>query len=74
MQMSIKLGSLIQLIPLKADDLITLEIFYGYPDGPVDDEKYAIGGCCISDNDPSIKCVDCGWKGEYVNNIDRSKR
>jgi hypothetical protein len=45
------------------------EIFYGYPDGPVDEKKYAIGGCCISDNDPTIKCIECGWKGEFVNQI-----
>ena len=44
------------------------EIFYGYPDGPVDEKKYAIGGCCISDNDPTVKCIECGWKGEFVNN------
>ena len=45
------------------------EIFYGLPDGPVDEKKYAIGGCCISDNDPTVKCIECGWKGEYVNNM-----
>ena len=45
------------------------EIFYGYPDGPVDEKKYAIGGCCISDNDPTVKCIECGWKGEFVNRI-----
>lgn len=45
------------------------EIFYGYPDGPVDEKKYAIGGCCISDNDPTVKCIECGWKGEFVNQI-----
>ena len=45
------------------------EIIYGMPDGPVDEEMYAIGGCCVSDNDPTLKCVDCGWKGENVNNV-----
>ena len=45
------------------------EIFYGLPDGPVDEKKYAIGGCCISDNDPTVKCIECGWKGENVNHI-----
>ena len=50
------------------------EISYGLPDGPVDEEKYAIGGCCISDNDPTLKCIECGWKGEYVNNMPGSKR
>jgi len=44
------------------------EIIYGMPDGPVDEERYEIGGCCVTDNDPTLKCVDCGWKGENVNN------
>ncbi len=44
------------------------EIIYGMPDGPVDEEIYVIGGCCVSDNDPTLKCVNCGWKGEDVNN------
>ena len=50
------------------------EIFYGLPDGPVDEKKYAVGGCCISDNDPTVKCIECGWKGEYVDNMPGSKR
>jgi hypothetical protein len=44
------------------------EIIYGMPDGPVDEEIYALGGCCVADNDPTLKCIDCGWKGENVNN------
>ena len=44
------------------------EIIYGMPDGPVDEGKYAIGGCCVSDDDPTLKCIECGWKGENVNN------
>ena len=44
------------------------EILYGLPDGPVDEERYAIGGCCVSDDDPTLKCIECGWEGENVNN------
>ena len=44
------------------------EIIYGMPDGPVNEERYAIGGCCVSDDDPTLKCIECGWKGENVNN------
>jgi hypothetical protein len=50
------------------------EIIYGLPIGPVDEEKFAIGGCCISESDPSVKCIECGWKGEYVDNMSGSKR
>ena len=41
---------------------------YGYPDGPIDEQKYVLGGCCISDNDPTIRCIECGWEGEYRDN------
>ena len=39
------------------------------PDRPVDESKYALGGCCVSDKDPTRKCIECGWEGEYVNNM-----
>jgi len=44
------------------------EIIYGLPDGPVDEARYAIGGCCVSDNDPTLRCIECGWEGVNVNN------
>ena len=50
------------------------EIFYGLPDGPVDEKKYAVGGCCISDDDPTVKCIECGWKGEYGDNMSGTKK
>jgi hypothetical protein len=45
------------------------EIIYGLPAEPIDEEKWTIGGCCISENDPTIACKDCGWEGEFVNNL-----
>ena len=45
------------------------EIFYGLPDGPFDESELVSGGCCISDNDPTLRCIDCGWEGEFINNI-----
>ena len=45
------------------------EIIYGLPAEPVDETKYAVGGCCISDNDPTLRCIECGWEGEYINNL-----
>ena len=44
------------------------EIVYGLPDGPVADEKYVIGGCCVTDDDPTLKCIECGWEGANINN------
>lgn len=49
------------------------EIIYGMPDGPVDESRYAIGGCCVSDNDPTLKCIECGWKGEFRNSNEGEK-
>lgn len=45
------------------------EIIYDMPDGAVDETKFAIGGCCMSDHDPTIKCIECGWEGEFVDNM-----
>ena len=50
------------------------EIFYGLPDGPVDENKYATGGCCISDDDPTVKCIECGWEGEFIDTMNGWKR
>ena len=36
------------------------EIIYGLPDiEGFDFEKHAVGGCCVSDNDPGFKCKSC---------------
>ena len=45
------------------------EILYGLPEGPVDESKYEIGGCCISESDPSLRCISCGWEGEFKSPI-----
>ena len=42
------------------------EIVYGLPIEPLDEEKYATGGCCITDEDPTRKCIRCGWKGQNI--------
>ena len=35
------------------------EIAYGFPGGEFDFDKYEVGGCCVSDNDPDFKCMKC---------------
>ena len=45
------------------------KVMYGLPSGSIDEQKYVLGGCCVSDNDPTRKCIECGWEWEYVNNI-----
>ena len=36
------------------------KIVYGLPDiESFDFEKHAVGGYCVSDNDPSFKCKSC---------------
>ena len=44
------------------------EIIYGLPAEPIDETKYAVCGCCISENDPTLRCIECGWEGEFINN------
>lgn len=36
------------------------EYIYGMPDGPPDESKYLIGGCCVTGDDPTHECIDCG--------------
>jgi hypothetical protein len=28
-----------------------------------DFEKYAVGGCLVEENQPDVRCRDCGWSG-----------
>jgi hypothetical protein len=46
------------------------EIIYGLPDEPEDAAKVILGGCCITDKDPTSTCTKCGWEGDYVD-LDR---
>jgi hypothetical protein len=46
------------------------EVIYGLPDGPPEESKYAIGGCCISESDPMTICINCGWEGDFINHLE----
>ena len=35
------------------------EIAYGFPGAEFDFDKFEVGGCCITDNDPDFKCMKC---------------
>ena len=39
------------------------EILYGMPSEDYNEDKYVLGGCCITDNDPEIQCTACDWNG-----------
>lgn len=39
------------------------EVLYGMPSEDYNQEKFVLGGCCISDNDPEIQCTNCDWFG-----------
>lgn len=39
------------------------EVLYGMPSEDYHQEKFVLGGCCISDNDPEIQCTNCDWSG-----------
>ena len=45
------------------------EILYGLPEGPADESKFASGGWCISESKPSLRCIACGWEGEFKRQI-----
>ena len=39
------------------------EIVYGMPGPDFEFDKYIVGGCCVTENDPDIGCKECGWEG-----------
>ena len=39
------------------------EIVYGMPGPDFEFDKYIVGGCCVTDDDPDIGCRECGWRG-----------
>ena len=41
------------------------EIAYGLASSDLDESIYVSGGCVISEYDPTLKCINCGWLGEY---------
>ena len=41
------------------------KISYGLPTSDLDESIYVSGGCCISEYDPTLKCIECGWLGAY---------
>ncbi len=50
------------------------EIIYGMPDGPIDESKYALGGCFVTDDGPTLKCIECGWKGKSRSSKEDKKK
>ena len=49
----------------KCGSLDVVPIFYGLPGGPevmeaAKEGKIALGGCCVTDNDPQKRCKACG--------------
>jgi hypothetical protein len=44
------------------------EIIYGLPSQPIDESKYAIGGCCPPNFPPIWTCINCKWEGWSLNN------
>jgi hypothetical protein len=49
----------------RCDSTAVLPIIYGLPAEELRREaeagKVALGGCSVTDNDPSRVCDDCGW-------------
>ncbi|MDD2229543.1 MAG: hypothetical protein PHY48_09040 [Candidatus Cloacimonetes bacterium] len=50
-----------------------LPIEYGYPGIEMMEDsengKIVLGGCCVSDNDPTRECQKCKHRFAFINNI-----
>jgi len=55
--------------PICNSDRNVREVIYGMPSDAPDLTKYAIGGCCISEEMPEFKCLKCEW--EDISNFER---
>ena len=64
---------MLSLCPVCGTNKDIREVIYRLPAESVYESKFAIGVCCISDNDLTIKCIDCGCRGEYVDNVQLNK-
>ena len=38
------------------------KIIFGMPMGPVDPDKFVLGGCCILLPEPDYECITCSWQ------------
>jgi hypothetical protein len=45
------------------------EIIYGLPSQPINDDDYVLGGCCITDSDPTKVCRECDFEWDFVNHL-----
>ena len=41
-------------------------IIYGLPGEPVADAKVVLGGWCVTDQDSTSTCIQCGLEGDYA--------
>ena len=38
-------------------------ILWGLPYEEPDPSEFVMGGCCIQENMPEVRCIKCGWQG-----------
>lgn len=41
-------------------------ILRGMPSEEPDPDEFVIGGCCIEEDMPEMKCIKCGWQGSLI--------
>ena len=39
------------------------EILWGEPASDYDSQRYELGGCLLTGNDPELCCLECEWSG-----------
>ena len=48
------------------------KIVFGMPDKDFDHNRFISGGCCVTEDDPEIGCVQCDWAGKRKDLVSRS--
>jgi hypothetical protein len=41
-------------------------ILWGLPSEEPNPHVFVMGGCCIEDDMPEMKCIKCGWQGSSL--------
>lgn len=55
-----------EICPICKSSTGVREILYGFPSKEPNEEVFVVGGCTISNNDPSKRCIDCGNEWDYI--------
>lgn len=52
--------------PSCLSDQIVRTILWGMPYEEPDPSEFVMGGCCVEEDMPEMRCIKCGWQGSAL--------